>query len=71
MAINPLSGIIYGLAAPSGSTEIIRVNSEFGDSYSLFPVNIPSIADIAFDTLGTFYGIGVNGELYTIDLSNW
>jgi hypothetical protein len=70
LAINPLSGIMYGLAAPSGSTEIIRVNSEFGDSYSLFPVNIPSIADIAFDTLGIFYGIGVNGELYTIDLSN-
>jgi hypothetical protein len=70
LTINPLSGIIYGLAVNSGTAEIVRVNSEFGDSYSLFPVNIPSVADIAFDTLGTLYGIGVNGELYTIDLSN-
>jgi hypothetical protein len=70
LAINPLNGIIYGLAVNSGTAEIVRVNSEFGDSYSLFPVNIPSIADIAFDTLGTLYGIGVNGELSTIDLSN-
>jgi len=70
LAINPLNGIMYGLVAPSGSSEIVRVNSEFGNSYSLFSVNIPAIADIAFDTLGTFYGIGVNGELYEIDLSN-
>jgi len=58
------------VASVSGSTKIIRVNSELGDSYELFDVNIPSIADIAFDTTGTFYGIGINGELYTIDLSN-
>ena len=70
LAINPMNGIIYGVASVSGSTKILRVNSEFGDSYELFDVNIPSIADIAFDTSGTFYGIGVNGELYTIDLSN-
>ena len=69
LAINPLSGIIYGLVSVAGSAEIVRVNSELGDSYTLFDVNIPSVADIAFDTLGTFYGIGVNGELYTIDLN--
>ena len=69
LAINPLSGIIYGVASVAGSSVIVRVNSELGDSYSLFPVNIPSTADIAFDTLGNFYGIGVNGELYTIDLN--
>ena len=70
LAINPINGIIYGVASVSGSTKILRVNSEFGDSYDLFDVNIPSLADIAFDTLGTFYGISVNGELYTIDLTN-
>ncbi len=70
LAINPLNGIIYGLATVSGISEIVRVNSELGDSYELFPVNIPAIADIAFDTLGVFYGIGVNGELYKIDLTN-
>ena len=67
LAINPQNGIIYGVVSVLGSTEIVRVNSEFGDSYVLYDVDIPSIADIAFDTLGTFYGIRVNGELYTID----
>jgi hypothetical protein len=41
-----------------------------GDSYFLFDVNIPSLADIAFDSSGTLYGIGVNGETYTINLSD-
>jgi hypothetical protein len=70
LAINPLNGIIYGLVAASGTSEIIRVNSESGDAYKLFNINIPSVADVAFDTSGTFYGISVNGELYTIDLSD-
>ncbi len=70
LAINPVNGIIYGLVAVSGVPEIIRVNSELGDAYKLFNVSIPSAADIAFDTSGTFYGIGVNGELYTINLIN-
>jgi len=69
LAIHPASGIIYGVESTSGLTEIMRVNSVLGDAYKLFNVNIPSIADIAFDTSGTFYGISVNGELYTIDLS--
>ena len=69
LAIHPTSGIIYGVESTSGFTEIIRVNSELGDAYKLFNVNIPAVADIAFDTSGTFYGIGVNGELYTIDLT--
>ena len=70
LAINPLNGIIYGLVTASGTSEIIRVNSESGDAYKLFNINIPSVADVAFDTSGTFYAISVNGELYTIDLSN-
>ncbi|MBE0570728.1 MAG: T9SS type A sorting domain-containing protein [Ignavibacteriaceae bacterium] len=70
IAIHPTSGIIYGVESTSGFTEIIRVNSELGDAYKLFNVNIPAAADIAFDTSGTFYGISVNGELYTIDLLN-
>ena len=69
LAINPLSGIIYGVVSVSGSSKIVRVNSELGDAYFLYDVNIPSIADIAFDSSGTFYGIGVNGELYTINLN--
>jgi len=70
IAINPVNGIIYGLVASSSESEIIRVNSEFGDAYKLFNVSIPSVADIAFDTLGTLYAISVNGELYTINLTS-
>ncbi len=69
LAIHPTTGIMYGLVSTSGFTEIIRVNAELGDAYKLFNVSIPAAADIAFDTSGTFYGISVNGELYTIDLA--
>jgi len=70
LAISPLNGIIYGLVTGSGLPEIVRINSESGDAYKLFNVNIPSAADIAFDTLAICYGITVNGDLYTIDLNN-
>ena len=70
LAVNPLNGIIYGLVANSGVADIVRVNSELGDAYFLFSLDIPSMADIAFDSSGTLYGINVNGAIYTIDLSN-
>jgi hypothetical protein len=70
LAINPLNGIIYGLVTGAGLPELIRVNSELGDAYKLFNINVPAVADIAFDKLGTFYVIGVNGELYTIDINS-
>lgn len=70
LAINPTNGIMYGAVSVSGASKIVRVNSELGDSYFLFDVSIPSLADIAFDSSGTLYGIGVNGETYTINLSN-
>ncbi len=69
IAINPVSGIIYGVVSISGSSKIVRVNSELGDAYFLYNINIPSVADIAFDSSGTFYGIGINGEIYTINLN--
>ena len=69
ISINPLNGIIYGIVTSTSQSELIRINSTSGDAYSLFQVNIPSLADIAFDTLGTLYGIDVNGGLYRIDIS--
>ncbi|MEJ2104708.1 MAG: T9SS type A sorting domain-containing protein, partial [Ignavibacteriaceae bacterium] len=70
LAVNPLNGIIYGLVANSGISDLVRVNSELGDAYLLFSLDIPSMTDIAFDSSGTLYGVNVNGEIYTIDLSN-
>jgi len=70
ISINPLNGIIYGIVTSPSQAELIRINSTFGDAYSLFQLNIPSMADIAFDTLGVLYGIDVNGELYTINILN-
>lgn len=70
VAINPLDGIIYGLVAYPGNADLIRVNSEFGDAYLLYHIDIPSLSDIAFDTLGTLYAANVNGEIYTIDITN-
>ena len=70
ITVNPKNGVIYGLVDNFGLADIVRVNSEQGDSYFLFNLDIPSMADIAFDSTGTLYGINVNGEIYTINLSN-
>jgi hypothetical protein len=70
ITVDPNSGIIYGLIVYNNESDIVRVNSGGGDSYRLFTVDIGLMADIAFDTSGTLYGITRNGDLYTFDLAN-
>ncbi len=69
ITINPANNFIYGLVVSGSNADIVRV-SALGDAYLLFNLDIPQMADIAFDTLGTLYGITTSGELYSIDLSN-
>ncbi len=70
LTIQPESGIIYGLVAGPGSSELVRVNSFEGDAYKLFTLNIPTLASIAFNIYGTLFAVTTNGEFYTVDLSN-
>jgi hypothetical protein len=70
ISINPLDGKIYGLVAGSGSSDLLKVNAEEGDSYIMFTLNISLMAGIAFDTTGVLYGVTRSGELYTIDITN-
>ncbi len=70
LSIHPTSGKIYGLVARNTDADLIKVNSGGGDSYTLFTLNLPQMASIAFDTAGTLYGILRNGNLYTIDLAH-
>ncbi len=70
LSIHPTSGTIYGLVSRNIDADIIKVNSGGGDSYTLFTLDLPQMASIAFDTTGTLYGMLRNGKLYTIDLVN-
>jgi len=69
ITIHPTTGIMYGLVVRSGDADIVRVSAA-GDAYLLFTVAIPTMAGIAFNTIGTLYGITSGGDIYTIDLSN-
>ncbi len=69
VAINPKTGVAYGLRIPSLlESEIVRINAEAGDAYFYFSVPVPDLFSIAFDTSGAFYGIKKTGEIYSIDI---
>ncbi|MCU0364525.1 MAG: T9SS type A sorting domain-containing protein [Ignavibacteriaceae bacterium] len=69
ISINPLDGKIYGLAAGTGSSQLLKINAAEGDAHVYFTINIPQIASIAFDTTGVLYAITRTGDLYTIDVT--
>jgi hypothetical protein len=69
IAISPDDGKIYGMVSGSSSADIIKINSNAGDGYVFFTLNIPLMAAIAFDTSGVLYGVTRSGDVYTIDLS--
>jgi len=70
ISINPVDGRMYGLAAGTTSSDLLKINAADGDAHKVFTINITQMAGIAFDTTGTLYGISRLGELYTIDLTN-
>ncbi len=70
ISINPVDGKMYGLAAGTTSSDLLKLNAAEGDAHVYFTLNVPQLAGIAFDTSGVLYGISRVGELYTIDLTN-
>jgi hypothetical protein len=70
LAINPKTGIIYGIATSLDETELLRVNSVDGDAYHLNTIPLGNISAICFDTLGTLYSVLRTGQIYSIDLAN-
>ena len=68
LSVNQSNNILYGLVRGVNS-EIVRVNADQGDSYTLLTVAIPILSGIAFDTSGTLYASHTNGEIYSIDLT--
>ncbi|MBE0570727.1 MAG: T9SS type A sorting domain-containing protein [Ignavibacteriaceae bacterium] len=61
---------MYGIAAGTGSSELLKINAGEGDAHIYYNLNIAQMAGIAFDTSGVLYGIARTGELYTIDLTD-
>jgi len=70
ITINPVDGKIYGLAARTASSDLLKINAAEGDAHLYFTLNISQMAGIAFDTTGVLYGMTRTGELYTIDLTD-
>ncbi len=70
IAINPVDGKMYGLAAGTGSSDLLKINVGEGDAHIYFTLNITQMAGIAFDTSGVLYGMSRTGELHTIDLTD-
>lgn len=70
ITIHPDTRVMYGLVSLSMEAQIVRINAEDGDAYHLFTLPIGLMQGIAFDTLGTLYGVTRPGEIYLIDLEN-
>ncbi len=70
ISVNPINKIVYGLSTTASSSRLLRVNAEKGEAYTLYEYSVGDLAAIAFDTLGTLYVAGKNGNLYTLNLIN-
>ena len=70
LTIDHSSNILYGLVSLGVNSEIVRVNADLGDSYTLFTLDIPSLSGIDFDTSGTLYVSSQGGDIYSIDQTN-
>lgn len=70
LSVNPLTKVLYGGISGLNSSKIVRVNSELGDAYDLFNINVPNLASLAFDTSGTLYAALRTGSIYTVDLTD-
>ena len=70
LAINPLTNIMYGTVPGLTESDLVRVNADSGDAYTLYTLDLGFIVGLAFDTSGVLYAGLQNGEIYTVDLTN-
>lgn len=70
IAINPVTGIMYAIITSNVDSEILRVNADGGDAYSLYTLELPLMAGISFTSNGELYGSNIFGEVFLIDLTN-
>lgn len=67
LSINPKTKFIFGMRTTGVNSEIIRINSQAGDGYKLFEINLPSLFSMAFDSSGQMYVVSTSGHIYSID----
>jgi M6 family metalloprotease-like protein len=70
LTVNPINNVLYGLVAGANNSEIVRINADEGESYTLFTVDIPVLSGIDFDTSGTLYTSDQDGKIFLIDQNN-
>ena len=54
----------------AANAEIVRINAEEGDAYTLYTLDLSLLTGIAFNSTGTLYVALRTGEIYTVNLSN-
>ncbi|MDX1371687.1 MAG: T9SS type A sorting domain-containing protein, partial [Nitrososphaeraceae archaeon] len=70
IAVNPVTGIMYGVTTNNIDSELLRINSTEGDGYLLHTINIALLAGISFDKDGNLYTSTIFGEIYSVNLDN-
>jgi hypothetical protein len=71
LTVHPTTNELYGLiSGGAGTAEIVRINAEGGDAYTLFTLDLFPLTGIAFNSTGTLYVSVRTGEIYTVDLTN-
>ena len=69
LTVNPLNDVLYGLVSTGDGSEIVRVNADQGDAYTLITLDIPVLTSIDFDNTGVLYVAKQEGQIYQVDLS--
>ncbi|MDO8550250.1 MAG: FlgD immunoglobulin-like domain containing protein, partial [Ignavibacteria bacterium] len=69
ISVDPKTNVVYGVVTNFFESQIVRINVEAGDSYTLFTVPVPDMYGISFDTSGVLYGATKEGHIYEIDFA--
>ena len=70
LTISSKNNVLYGISSSKNSTDVVKVNAAEGDAYTQFTLDIGDVTGIAFDSSGTLYASQLNGNIYTVDLTN-
>ena len=71
LTINPMNNELYGVRSTTTELQVLRINSNGGDSYLLSSFsNLTNIVAIAFDTTGGAYVAKSSGEIYSLNVTD-
>lgn len=69
MAVNPKTGVMFGIRNEATSARLVRVNAAMGDAYTYDLLPTINVTGASFDTSGTLYIALRSGVLYKYNLA--